>query len=95
MRKSRLKNYIIINKGSNRYLYGRVYGDFRFPNGHMILTTKIMDLNEDETIAITENQTEYRLENKLTHDEFIRKVKEEYADTKYISFILSPLGEYA
>lgn len=94
MRKSRLKNYIIVNKGSNQYLYGRVYGDFRFPNGHMILTTKIVDLNEDETIAITENKTEYRLENKLTQDEFIQKVKEEYVDSKYISYILSPL-EYA
>ena len=31
-----LKNYIIVEKGSNRYLYGRVYGDIRFPNGHMI-----------------------------------------------------------
>ncbi len=95
MRKSRLKNYIIIDKDDNQYLYGRVYGDFRFPNGHMVLTTKIVELNEDETIAITENQTEYKLENKLTYDEFIQRVKEEYVDSKYVSFILSPLGEYA
>ena len=51
MRQSRLKNYVIIYKGNDRFLYGRIYGDFRFP--------------------------------------------EEYVDTKYISFILSPLGVYA
>lgn len=95
MRKSSLRNYIIVEKGSNRYLYGKVYGDIRFPNGHMILTTKIMELNEEETIAITENKTEYRLENKLSIDEFVKRVKEEYVDSKHQSFILSPLGEYA
>lgn len=94
MRQSRLKNYVIIYKGNDRFLYGRIYGDFRFPNGHMVLTTKVIDLNEDETIAITENQTEYKLENRLTYEEFVRRVKEEYVDTKYISFILSPLGVY-
>lgn len=95
MRKSSLRNYIIVEKGSNRYLYGRVYGDIRFPNGHMVLTTKITELNEDENMAVTENKTQYKLENKLTIEEFIKRVKEEYEDPKHQSFILSPIGEYA
>ena len=52
----------------------------------------IIIVNEEETIAITENKT---LENKLSIDEFVKRVKEEYVDSKHQSFILSPLGEYA
>lgn len=96
MRKSKLKDYIYVNMEGERRLYGRVYGDVRFPNGHLVLTTNVVEVKKDEEknkdIAITENQTEYLLENEITKEEFIEKVKAKYEDEKYIEFILKPLG---
>lgn len=92
MRQSKLKDYIIINQNEDKCLYGRVYGDVRFPNGHLVLTTKIVEYRKDENIAITENNTEYLLENELTKEEFIKQVKERYEDSRYVDFILMPLS---
>lgn len=91
MRNSTLKKYIILTSNDNKYLYGRVYNDKRFPNGHLILTTKIININEDETIAITENNTEYTLDKKLTKEEFIEMIKQDYVDQSYVDFLLAPL----
>ena len=91
MRNSTLKKYIILTSNDNKYLYVRVYNDKRFPNGHLILTTKIININEDETIAITENNTEYILDKKLTKEEFIEMIKQDYVDQSYVNFLLAPL----
>ena len=91
MRQSTLKKYLILNSKDNQYLYGRVYNDKRFPNGHLILTTRIIELNKDETMAITENKTENVLEDKLTKEDFIKMIKQDYIDQSYVNFLLSPL----
>lgn len=91
MRNSILKKYIILNSNEKQYLYGKVYNDNRFPNGHLILTTKIIELNKEENFVITENKTKYKLEEKLSKEEFIQMIKEDYVDPVYIKFILTPL----
>ena len=91
MRKARLKQYIILESNHKQYLYGKIYDDKRFPNGHLVLTTKIDKMDEKHTIAITENGTEYILEEEMTHEKFIQLIKNSYVDEDYIRFLLSPL----
>lgn len=91
MRKSKLKQFIILENNSKQYLYGRIYDDKRFPNGHLVLTTKIDKLDESHNLAITESGTEYLLEAELTKEEFINMIENDYVDKEYIHFLLSPL----
>ena len=91
MRESKLKNYIILTKGDQSYLYGKVYNDVRFPNGHLILTTQIIEMPKEKNYAITENQTYYKLENELTREEFIANIQNSHRDKNYTKFLLSPL----
>ena len=91
MRKSTLKKYIILNSNEKQYLYGRVYNDSRFPSGHLILTTKVIEFNENNNLAITENKNEYKLEEELSKEEFIKMIKEDYVDPVYVNFLLKPL----
>lgn len=93
MRQSKLKNFIILKKDNSEYLYGKIYNDSRFPNGHLILTTKIQEIAVDNSYAITENKTYYKLENQLTQEEFINLIKSENTDKIYANFLLKPLKE--
>lgn len=92
MRKSKLKQYIILESNNKKYLYGRIYDDKRFPNGHLVLTSKLEKLEKDNNIATTINGTEYLLENELTKEEFASMIKNNYVDEDYINFLLSPLN---
>ena len=99
MRESTIKNYIIINENGKKYLYGEVFNDTRFPNGHIILTTEIVEEDKDNNVMFTENKTKYVLEQELTEKEFIEYVKKKYSEKitdenelkEYLSFILRPL----
>ena len=58
-----LKNYIVLNKKGIRYLFGEIYEDSRFEDGHLILTSKLVDINED--FAMTASMSKYQLGNEL------------------------------
>jgi hypothetical protein len=57
----RLENWDVIShpRKTIRCLFGQVFGDPRFPDGHLVTTSTLVDLRDDE--AVTKSGTVYRL----------------------------------
>lgn len=87
-----LKNYVLLEKNGNQYLYGRVYGDKRFPNGHLVLTSNIEEIDDNSGKTLN---TTYKLENKLSKKEMISSIKKSYSvlPKESIDFYLAPLNQ--
>lgn len=69
-------------------LFGQVVSDERFPEGHHIITSDIVDFDMASNVVITQTGSEYRIQNTFKSREgFLAYLKETYSEEKYNSML--------
>jgi hypothetical protein len=62
----KLENWkVVVGFFGKRCLFGEVYEDTRFPDGHHVLTSELVEIDSLETQAQTKSGTKYLLGKKL------------------------------
>lgn len=61
---SKLENWTVVNYSNKKCLIGYVYDDRRFEDGHRVLTSEIIELDEKHKMALTKSGTKYELGEK-------------------------------
>ncbi len=76
---------IVKNFSGEKCLFGEIYNDERFEDGHHILTTKIVKL--DNMVCTTESGTVYHIRNLLEKEELEKLIDRTYTDEEYVKYL--------
>lgn len=78
MKTSKITNAVMVNKNNQFHLFGEVVEDVRFESGHHVLTSPLINWNEETKEGISESGTIYKVDILFSVSEFKIFMKEKY-----------------
>ena len=81
-----LKRCLILKKDGITRLFGDVFNDPRFPDGHWILTSAIT--KHEDNVYITETPTRYEVERLITMKEMCDILRKEKLHTEGVKYCI-------
>lgn len=82
-----LKRCLVLRRNNVTCLFGDIYGDERFPDGHWILTSTITSAC-GPNVYISESGTVYTVEREITMREFFQILMDEKFETEGLKYCL-------
>ena len=74
--------YLFEDKKGIKRLFAEVIEDPRWETGHHIVTSKVISVNTDKGVVITENGSEYVVRKFFTKEEFIAHLKDTFDEER-------------